>query len=119
MLPLLRSVNCLQSSKVGESIEKKIRHNRKCGYHRNRPLPAPEPRGLAPERGKSSLGWPGLTPGMRPPLKWGAGVGSHRQREHSSAPVWKAGPLLAAPCGHRAFPGQEEKGPRRQEFAGL
>lgn len=47
---------------------------------------------------------------MRPQLKQGTGVGSHRQREHSSTPVWKAGPLLAALRTPRV-PGQDGEGP--------
>lgn len=55
-LSLLQSVNCLQSFKVGETIKKKIRNNRKCGCHRNRPLPSPEPTGAGTRARKKLAG---------------------------------------------------------------
>jgi hypothetical protein len=67
----LQSENCLESFKVGETIKKKIRHNKKGVAIATVLSPSPEPAGLAPECGKSSLGWPRLTPGMWPQLKWG------------------------------------------------
>nr|XP_044625436.1 uncharacterized protein LOC123285621 [Equus asinus] len=43
---------------------------------------------------------------MRPQPKWGAGAGSHPEREHSSAQVWKTGHFPPAPSpSTRASPG--------------
>lgn len=114
-LSLSPSVNCLQGFNVGEAIKKKIRNNRKCGCPRNRPLLPPSPRGLAPEHGKSALGWPRLTPGMWPQPKRGTGRSSHRQGEHSSARSGtQASPLHA--CGHRVplGPGEGALGGRNR-----
>lgn len=78
------------------------------------------PRGLAPERGKSSPGWPGLPPGMQPQPR-GPRESAPTVREHSSTRAWKTGCLpgcaaalqlrpawgpVAAPC----FPGRMRKG---------
>ena len=72
------------------------------------------PRGLAPERGKSSPGWPGLPPGMQPQPR-GPRESAPTIREHSSTRAWKTGwPELEGSLGARGcpmFPGADEKGP--------
>lgn len=58
-------------------------------------LSRPSPPVLAPERGKSSQGWPGLPPGMRPQLR-GARESAPTVREHSSTRGGKQATSLAA-----------------------